>query len=51
MQIRFIAGTTPDEVVPGYYFYNGSKWSPAGNNSNEIIYTQSSEIRRPVFTA
>lgn len=33
------AGTTPNEVVPGYYFWDNTKWARLGNENKTRYYT------------
>lgn len=45
-----VSGTQPDQVVPGYYLWNGTRWQaiapPPGNTTGDMLYWNGSQWGR-----
>lgn len=38
------AGTTPNNVTPGFYYWNGTKWVRVGVNNYSVQYNQTGQV-------
>jgi hypothetical protein len=45
------AGTSPNNVIPGYYYWNGAAWTRISNNSNSTILASSTVTVSATITA